>query len=82
MVVAAVERKIQIISEAATRLGPEAERRCPERADRPEHYLERSHRRSAAVEGFNKSLINPPNSETRRASASGGGRGIRSTLTI
>lgn len=30
MVVAAVERKIQIISEAAIRLGDEAERRCPD----------------------------------------------------
>jgi uncharacterized protein with HEPN domain len=30
MVVAAVERKIQIISEAAIRLGQEAERRCPD----------------------------------------------------
>jgi len=30
MAVAAVERKIQIISEAAVRLGDEAERRCPE----------------------------------------------------
>ncbi|MBV8707704.1 MAG: DUF86 domain-containing protein [Acidobacteriaceae bacterium] len=28
--IAAVERKLQIISEAAIRLGPEAERRCPE----------------------------------------------------
>jgi uncharacterized protein with HEPN domain len=30
MAVAAVERKIQIISEAAIRLGDEAERRCPD----------------------------------------------------
>jgi uncharacterized protein with HEPN domain len=30
MVVAAVERKLQIISEAAIRLGDEAERRCPD----------------------------------------------------
>jgi len=30
MVVAAVERKLQIISEAAIRLGSEAERRCPD----------------------------------------------------
>lgn len=29
MVVAAVERKLQVISEAAIRLGEEAERRCP-----------------------------------------------------
>jgi hypothetical protein len=29
MAVAAVERKLQIISEAAIRLGDEAERRCP-----------------------------------------------------
>jgi uncharacterized protein with HEPN domain len=30
MVVAAVERKLQIISEAAIRLGDEVERRCPD----------------------------------------------------
>jgi uncharacterized protein with HEPN domain len=30
MVVAAVERKLQIIGEAAIRLGDEAERRCPD----------------------------------------------------
>jgi uncharacterized protein with HEPN domain len=30
MAVAAVERKIQIVSEAAIRLGDEAERRCPD----------------------------------------------------
>jgi uncharacterized protein with HEPN domain len=30
MAVAAVERKLQIISEAAIRLGSEAERRCPD----------------------------------------------------
>jgi len=30
MMVAAVERKLQILSEAAIRLGDEAERRCPE----------------------------------------------------
>ena len=30
MAVAAVERKLQIISEAAIRLGEEAERRCPD----------------------------------------------------
>jgi len=30
MAVAAVERKLQIISEAAIRLGDEAERRCPD----------------------------------------------------
>jgi len=30
MAVAAVERKLQIVSEAAIRLGPEAERRCPD----------------------------------------------------
>ena len=28
--IAAVERKLQIISEAAIRLGPEAEKRCPD----------------------------------------------------
>jgi uncharacterized protein with HEPN domain len=32
MAVAAVERKLQIISEAATRLGMEAERLCPDSA--------------------------------------------------
>jgi uncharacterized protein with HEPN domain len=30
MAVAAVERKLQIVSEAAIRLGDEAERRCPD----------------------------------------------------
>lgn len=30
MAVAAVERKLQVISEAAIRLGSEAERRCPD----------------------------------------------------
>lgn len=30
MAVAAVERKLQIVSEAAIRLGEEAERRCPD----------------------------------------------------
>jgi len=65
--VAAVERELQIVSEAAVRLGPNAERRCPGlpwrdkrdrelasppvRADRAVNHLENSADRSTAPQG-------------------------------